>query len=295
MSEHVTRDSPLRDRIKLLVKVNKRLVDCLTMEIRGQRNALTFGRAQVPTDAFYRIWTAALNTNQLFDERDISGVPGISVLWKLPFAVCTAQGVWWNDFNQNNAILDKAGKETGFRFRDLPTTLLTVPWEVDDAGRAMEVLRKEFGITDAEMAILSGAQCGSGSDYETLPSGDSPAVDGASKPDDTGYVARPADPTAYVPVSDIMARETPDALNLTEKQARGLIKDFAKNNIRWTRPLKKDGTPRPNRRSVHLADWRAFVKRCEKGPTAGSDWHNPPEDEIASRTAAIRRSKAAGQ
>jgi len=90
----------------------------------------------------------------------------------------------------------------------------------------------------------------------------------SAAPDDRGYVATPSDPSAYVPASDIVSKHAPAALCLTIKQLTQILEDYPTNRIRWTRPPGKKGNPRPNRRSVHLADFFDYVERRRAGGAA---------------------------
>ena len=78
-------------------------------------------------------------------------------------------------------------------------------------------------------------------------------------------------------------------MSLTHKDLTRILEDYAANQIRWTRPLGKDGKPRRNRRNVHLADWLAYIekRRADRG------WPTPSEDEIKERKAEVRRKKLA--
>lgn len=113
------------------------------------------------------------------------------------------------------------------------------------------------------------------------------------EPKANGYVASPADPSAYVPVSRILSEHTLPALGISKKQLNAIVENYAENRVRWTRPLGRDGKPRPIRRSVHLADWAAYVDRRTGTDDAG--FPKQPQDDIAERTAAIRRQKCAEQ
>jgi len=120
------------------------------------------------------------------------------------------------------------------------------------------------------------------------------AVSQGDQPDERGYVASPADPAAYAPAADILARHTPADLPITMDRLVAIIEDYDANRVRWTRPLGKKGQPVPNRRSVHLGDWTAYLKR--RVPAEADGFPRPTEAEIEDierRKAAVRRLKRA--
>ena len=80
-------------------------------------------------------------------------------------------------------------------------------------------------------------------------------------------------------------------LTPTEKMVGEIVGDFAKNNIRWTRPISKLGTPMKNRRSVHLTDWVQYVNRLTGGRSERHVGPDPTEKQILEDKAAIRRAK----
>lgn len=116
-------------------------------------------------------------------------------------------------------------------------------------------------------------------------------------PDDKGYVALPTDPSAYVPLTAIVTRHSPVEPPLTKKQIVRILEDYGTNKIRWTRPLGKDGEPRSNRRSIHLADWLDFVEKLRATLANDPEAGFPPIDEreMAMRKYAIDRQKRAGK
>lgn len=124
-----------------------------------------------------------------------------------------------------------------------------------------------------------------------------PPAEQAVKPDGMGYVAAPADTSAYVTAMEIVCKHVPVDMPLTVKQLTAIIRDYATAKIRWTRPTGKDGEPRPNRRNVHLTDWLAYVERRQADGFGAEDeaWPVVSEDETAERTDAIRRQKSAGK
>lgn len=103
----------------------------------------------------------------------------------------------------------------------------------------------------------------------------------SDRPDDHGFVALPADTTAYLPAADILSDHTPPEICTTHKQLRAIL-DKHPEIKRWR--------PRSNRLSVHLADWRMFVKEQE----ANSGKGDPDESAIADRKATIRRATSGG-
>ncbi|MBI5863437.1 MAG: hypothetical protein HZB38_02775 [Planctomycetes bacterium] len=112
-------------------------------------------------------------------------------------------------------------------------------------------------------------------------------------PDEHGYVERPADPTAYVPAADILAKHTPADLPVSMKELGTIIENFHTNRVRWTRPLGKNGQPVPNRRNVHLGDWSAYLKRRADPESDG--FPRLSETEFERRKAAVRDARHAGK
>lgn len=82
-----------------------------------------------------------------------------------------------------------------------------------------------------------------------------------SRPDETGYVLTPVDPSAYIPVQDIMESFHGGQEHLSSTELKRLSEDYSTKRIRWTRPFKDDGTPSQNRRSIHAGDWARYIKR----------------------------------
>ncbi|MGY8805892.1 MAG: hypothetical protein ACKVK6_16875, partial [bacterium] len=109
--------------------------------------------------------------------------------------------------------------------------------------------------------------------------------DPSKMPDEFGYVAVPPDWSAYMPQSEVIAAETPSDLGITVKKMKVILHQYDQNRIRWTRPLKKDGTPRSNRCCIHLNDWKAYVRRITGIHEDGSPV--VPPDEIKVREQAI--------
>lgn len=119
------------------------------------------------------------------------------------------------------------------------------------------------------------------------------AVSQGDTPDERGYVASPADPASYVPMADIPAKHTPAALSVSMKELGTILEDYHTNRVRWTRPLDKNGQPIRNRRSVHLGDWTAYVKR--RLPAEEDGFPQLTEAELERRKAAVRNGKHAGK
>jgi hypothetical protein len=119
------------------------------------------------------------------------------------------------------------------------------------------------------------------------------AVSASDKPDEHGYVESPADSKTYAPAADILAEHTPDALSVSMKELGTILEDYHTNRVRWTRPLGKNGQPKRNRRSVHLGDWTAYVKR--RVPAEEDGFPRLTEAELESRKAAVRNGKHAGK
>lgn len=114
------------------------------------------------------------------------------------------------------------------------------------------------------------------------------------QPATNGYVAHPADPTAYIPATEIIAKES-DGLGftLTPKMLGELVERFTEHRVRWTRPISAhSGKPQSNRRSVHLTDWRRYVKRFTGGDSPADGWPVMDKTEIESRTAKFRAGKS---
>ena len=112
--------------------------------------------------------------------------------------------------------------------------------------------------------------------------------------DATGYVARPADSSSYVPMAAIRANYCKDIGLTTIKEITKVLEDFPTNKVRWTRPpSKKSGAPHPQRRSVHLVDWETYVDRL-KHPRAAADevgFQDLSPAEIEARKASVRRNR----
>jgi len=119
------------------------------------------------------------------------------------------------------------------------------------------------------------------------------AVSQGDRPDECGYVERPADPAAYVPAARILAEHTPAGLAISMKELAAILGDYDTNRIRWTRPLARNGRPMRNRRSVHLGDWAAYLKR--RLPDDPDGFPRLSEAELESRRAAVRNSRHAGK
>jgi hypothetical protein len=125
---------------------------------------------------------------------------------------------------------------------------------------------------------------------------ESPPVEATSQsdiPNERGYVASPADPAAYVPASDVLARHTPADLPISMKELGTILADYDTNRVRWTRPLGKNGQPMRNRRSVHLGDWTAYVKR--RSPNEADGFPRLTDAELEQRKAAVRNARHAGK
>ncbi len=112
-------------------------------------------------------------------------------------------------------------------------------------------------------------------------------------PDEHGYVAAPSDPSAYVAAKRIMTEHTPTEVKVTAKELPKLLRDYAANRVRWTRPRGQDGKPRRNRLLVHLADWTAYIERRNGLDAEG--FPRMTESEVSERAAAVRRQKALGK
>lgn len=118
----------------------------------------------------------------------------------------------------------------------------------------------------------------------------SKALPKGSLPDDKGYVAFPADPSAYIPKSVILTKHAPDWL--TERKLTALLEDFQTCRIRWTRPLTRAGKPRSNRRNVHLSDFLNFLNQhAGVGNSQDDDWEAPTPVQLADRAKAVRAAR----
>lgn len=106
-----------------------------------------------------------------------------------------------------------------------------------------------------------------------------------SEPDAEGYVAMPADPTAYVPASIVLKEHAPADVT-THKELIALLRDFASTRVKWTRPPGRSGEPRKNRLSIHIADWIGYVSRRSGAP---EHWPESSESERAATAASIRK------
>ena len=109
--------------------------------------------------------------------------------------------------------------------------------------------------------------------------------------DAVGYVARPVDPSAYVPAARALAVHTPAELGITAREMHALVRNFAENRVRWTRPLRADGRPATRRAHVHLADWLAYLDRRAGGNARRADWPRLTADELDARKAAVRAAR----
>lgn len=130
-----------------------------------------------------------------------------------------------------------------------------------------------------------------GSQLPDAPSAE--AVSQGDRPDERGYVASPADPAAYAPAADILAEHTPAALSVSMKELGTILEDYHTNRVRWTRPLGRNGQPMRNRRSVHLGDWTAYVKR--RLPAEEDGFPRLSETELERRKAGVRDARHAGK
>lgn len=171
-------------------------------------------------------------------------------------------------------------------------------WKANRAGRPTPEIEREvewrrhlrfvleYNRNRPKAALLAGSQSPS-----SLPAEE--AGSRGDEPDERGYVASPADPAAYVPVRNVLADHTPAELAISMKELGTIIEDYHTNRVRWTRPLGKDGRPIPNRRSVHLGDWTAYVKR--RLPAEEDGFPRLTEAELESRRAAVRNGKLTGK
>jgi hypothetical protein len=126
--------------------------------------------------------------------------------------------------------------------------------------------------------------------------GDEETPPTSTDPDESGYVADPTDPSAYVPVTEILNKHTPPDLDINMKRLIKILEDFQQTRVRWTRPKGPDGQPWEFRRSVHLADWIAFCERFQQGAgAAGEYWPSTTEEELQARAKAIRSGKGHGK
>lgn len=116
------------------------------------------------------------------------------------------------------------------------------------------------------------------------------------RPDNCGYVESPADPAAYAPATDILTKHTPADLPILMDRLVAIIEDHDANRVRWTRPLTKNGRPMKNRRSVHLGDWMAYLKRRSPADKDGFPRLTEAEiEDIERRKADANRLKRAGK
>jgi len=119
------------------------------------------------------------------------------------------------------------------------------------------------------------------------------AVSVGDKPDGRGYVESPIDPAAYAPAADILSEHTPAALSVSMKELGTILEDYHTNRVRWTRPRGKNGQPVPNRRSVHLGDWVAYLQRRTNPESDG--FPRLSATELERRKAAVRDARHAGK
>ncbi|MEM7624794.1 MAG: hypothetical protein AAF333_04115 [Planctomycetota bacterium] len=106
------------------------------------------------------------------------------------------------------------------------------------------------------------------------------------RPDETGYVDHPKDPSVYIPIAKLL-REF-DVISKVIPNAPRMSKVLAANpTIRWTKPPTKAGTLHPKRRSVHLGDLYGYVLPISEG-------RKPTRGEIKARIQDTNRAKRAG-
>lgn len=114
--------------------------------------------------------------------------------------------------------------------------------------------------------------------------------DGLGIADRFGYVESPSDPSAYVSASKILSKHTSELPNIGAKELTAIVKNYAENRVRWTRPPMRSGEPRPNRLNVHLNDWLRCAARLKDPLLRGRHPVDPTPDKIERGKAAIRRS-----
>ena len=95
----------------------------------------------------------------------------------------------------------------------------------------------------------------------------------------------------YVSATEIRTDHTPDGCDLDNKQLNKFLAHHTE--IRTTRPLKADGTPRVNRLLVHLGDWTKHQPAFREWYDAMRKPKRVSEEEVAKRTAALRTRKQA--
>lgn len=143
----------------------------------------------------------------------------------------------------------------------------------------------EYNRNRRKAALSAGSQS-----PNVLPSD---AVSQGDKPDEHGYVGLPADPAAYAPATDVLAKHAPVELAISMKELGTILEDYHANRVRWTRPLGKNGQPMRNRRSVHLGDWTAYVK--QRLPDEADGFPRLTEAELEQRKAAVHNARHAGK
>jgi len=170
-------------------------------------------------------------------------------------------------------------------------------WKANRAGRPTPEIEREvdwhrhlrfvleYNRSRPKAALSGGSQLPNATSAEAVSQGD--------RPDERGYVKSPIDPTAYAPAAEILANHTPPKLVISMKELVAILGDYRTNRVRWTRPIGKNCQPMRNRRSVHLGDWTAYVKR--RLPADEDGFPRMTEAEFESRWADVRNSKHAGK
>ena len=137
---------------------------------------------------------------------------------------------------------------------------------------------------------------GSAIDVSTEATGATTTGDLDGEPNSDGYVRNPVDGSAYVSKQDIIIKHTAATFHVNDRIVSQILAEYAKNGVRWTRPISKTtGKPHARRLSIHLVDWMQFVERSLKGNFAGDDEDcdtSQTQTEIDQRAAEIRHSRA---
>ncbi len=156
-----------------------------------------------------------------------------------------------------------------------------------DRAEALEAL-KAAGRVSTSQSLQSAIEAGD--PREQAQTGER----GADEPDDSGYVASPADPTAYVPASCIIAEHCDNLpIPMTPKELARIVENYGTNRVPWTRPLSKTtGMADPHRRSVHLAKWIEYVERFTGKPHTEDDWPDTTPNEVERRKAKVKAKKS---
>jgi hypothetical protein len=153
--------------------------------------------------------------------------------------------------------------------------------EIIEASRSVNLLVKDMPRdatreADASTATNTRANKSEGDGAKS----DAPPDEQAETIDATGLVTNPKDETAYRPATDVLRNHTPAAVAVTYKQFTAILERHPEIR-RWI--------PRPQRLSVHLADWLDYVRKETR--QVDKDGLLANQFEIEARKAEINRQR----